>query len=58
MFKQGLKPKVRVELMRLGAAITNLKDLIEEAIRIDNDLYELRLETRGGESYYTSKNRY
>ena len=46
MFKQGLKEQVRVELMRSGAATTTLRSLIDEAIRIDNDLYELRLENQ------------
>jgi hypothetical protein len=44
MFKQGLKERVRTELMRSGANIVTLDDLIEEATRIDNDLYELELE--------------
>jgi len=35
---------VRRELMRSGANITNLNELIEEAIRLDNELYELKLE--------------
>lgn len=32
MFKQELKAKVRIELMRLGAEIKDLKTLIKEAI--------------------------
>jgi hypothetical protein len=44
MYKQGLKPNVRRELMRSGASITTLKELTDEAIRIDNDLFELKLE--------------
>jgi hypothetical protein len=45
MFRQGLKSEVRMELMRTGVAITDLRDLIEEAIRIDDNLLEFRLET-------------
>jgi hypothetical protein len=44
MYKQGLKPTVRIELMRSGTVIKTLEDLMNEAIRIDNDLYELKLE--------------
>ena len=44
MYRQGLKPAVRRELMRSGANIDTLAELIEEAIRVDNDLYELALE--------------
>ena len=46
MYKQGLKPAVRMELMRTGTSVTNLKELQEEAIRLDNELYELALEER------------
>jgi hypothetical protein len=44
MYKQGLKPTVRVKLIRSGTVIKILEDLMNEAIRIDNDLYELKLE--------------
>jgi hypothetical protein len=44
MYKQGLKPNVRRELMRSGVFITTLKELTDEAIRIDNDLFKLKLE--------------
>lgn len=47
MFRQGLKPQVREELMRTNASISNLDDLIEESIRVDDELYQLRLETTG-----------
>lgn len=50
MFKQGLKSKVRTKLIRLGALTNDLSSLIKEAICIDNNLYELRLETRGLET--------
>ena len=46
MYRQGLKPTVRRELMRSGTQIDNLDSLMAEAIRLDNDLYELALEER------------
>ena len=46
MFKQGLKPQVKTELMRTGASIETLDDLINTAIDIDVKLYELRQELR------------
>jgi hypothetical protein len=46
MYKQGLKPNIRAELMRTRAIINNLKDLKREVIRLDNKLYELALEER------------
>jgi hypothetical protein len=46
MYKQGLKHSVRAELMRSGTAINDLEDLTQEAIRVDNELYELALEER------------
>jgi hypothetical protein len=49
MFKQGLRAEVRIELMRSGGIIEDLRSLIEEPIRIDNNLMEFRLETRGYE---------
>jgi hypothetical protein len=54
MYKQGLKPTVRIELMRSGTVIKTLEDLMNEAIRIDNDLYELRLE----EQTYAARSRF
>jgi hypothetical protein len=53
MYKQGLKPVVRQELMRSGATTETLDQLINEAIRIDNDLYELKLE----EQAYSARSR-
>lgn len=44
MYRQGLKPSVRRELMRTRTSVTNLEELQEEAIRLDNELYELALE--------------
>jgi hypothetical protein len=46
MYKQGLKLEVRRELIRSGASITTLEELINEAIRLDNDLFELKLEEK------------
>jgi hypothetical protein len=46
MYKQGLKPAVRMELMRSGSSLKTLNELINEAIRVDNELYELKLEER------------
>jgi hypothetical protein len=43
MYKQGLKPAFLAELMRSGTAINDLEDLTREAIRLDNELYELAL---------------
>jgi hypothetical protein len=45
MFRQGLKPQVREELMRTNAETETLDQLIDESIRIDNKLYQLKLET-------------
>jgi hypothetical protein len=46
MYRQGLKPAVRMELMRSGSSLKTLNELINEAIRVDNELYELKLEER------------
>ena len=46
MYRQGLKPTVRKELMRSGSNLNTLDELMNEAIRIDNELYELMLEER------------
>jgi hypothetical protein len=46
MYKQGLKPNVRAELMRTGALIDDIEDLKREVIRLNNELYELALEER------------
>jgi hypothetical protein len=46
MYKQGLKPALLAELMRSGTAINDLEDLTREAIRLDNELYELALAER------------
>jgi hypothetical protein len=46
MYKQGLKPNIRAELMRTRATINDLEDLKREVICLDNELYELVLEER------------
>jgi hypothetical protein len=43
MYKQGLKLALLAELMRLRQAINNLEDLTNEAIRLDNELFKLKL---------------
>jgi hypothetical protein len=44
MYKQGLKLVVQQELIRSGATTEILDQLINKAIRIDNNLYKLKLE--------------
>jgi hypothetical protein len=46
MYRQGLKLSVRAELMRCGAEINTLAELIDMSIEYDNKLYELNRETR------------
>jgi hypothetical protein len=46
MFRQGLKPKVKEELMRTGASVETLDSLINTAIDIDVRLQELQQELR------------
>jgi hypothetical protein len=43
MYKQGLKPRVWEELMRTSGQTDTLTTLVEELIRLDNELYELAL---------------
>jgi len=52
MFKQGLKNDVRAELMRTGAGLEKLEDLINEAVRLDNQLHEFKLENQRQRSFY------
>jgi hypothetical protein len=44
MYKQGLKPQVQQELIRSRSTLNSLNELINEAIRINNNLYRLQLE--------------
>jgi hypothetical protein len=53
MYRQGLKPTVRIELIRSRSSLNTLNELIAKAIRVDNELYELMLEER----LYTNGNR-
>jgi hypothetical protein len=53
MYRQGLKPTVRMELIRSGSSLNTLNELIAKAIRVDNELYKLMLEER----LYTNRNR-
>ncbi|OAG13212.1 hypothetical protein CC77DRAFT_898593, partial [Alternaria alternata] len=46
MYKQGLKPAVRIELIRSRSSLNTLNELIAEAIQVDNELYKLMLEER------------
>jgi hypothetical protein len=46
MFRQGLKPKVKEELMRTGASVETLDSLINTSIDIDVRLQELQQELR------------
>jgi hypothetical protein len=62
MYKQGLKPNVRAELMRTRTLINDIEDLKREVICLDNKLYELALEersfsrsTRGYKDYCPSR---
>jgi hypothetical protein len=44
MFKQGLKPQVKTELMRTSASTNNLNNLINTTININIKLYKLQQE--------------
>jgi hypothetical protein len=59
MYRQGLKPAVRKELMRSGSTLDTLRELTTEAIRLDNELYELALEEQlfNGKRAYESNPR-
>jgi hypothetical protein len=46
MFRQGLKLKVKEELMRTSASTNTLDNLINTAIDINTKLHELQLELR------------
>jgi hypothetical protein len=46
MFCQGLKLKVKEELMRTSASTNTLDNLINTAININTKLHELQLELR------------
>jgi hypothetical protein len=46
MYKQGLKDKIRIKLMRSGTTIDTLDQLIKEFICLNNELYEFKLESK------------
>jgi hypothetical protein len=46
MFRQGLKNNVKIKLMRSGASLNTLNNVINKAIDINTRLYELLLELR------------
>jgi hypothetical protein len=46
MYKQGLKPRVWEELMRTSRQTDMLAILVEELIRLNNELYKLALAER------------
>ena len=54
MYRRGLKENVKDELMRSGGEFQTLEQLINEAIEIDDKLYERAMEKRhimGGRTY-------
>jgi hypothetical protein len=46
IYKQGLKDKIRIKLMRSRTTINTLDQLIKESIRLNNELYEFKLESK------------
>jgi hypothetical protein len=46
MYKQGLKDKVRIELMQLEITINTLDQLIKESVHLNNKLYKFKLESK------------
>ena len=46
MYRRGLKDNVKDELMRSGASMETLEELVVESIRIDDMLYERQMEKR------------
>ena len=62
MYHQGLKDNVKDKLIRTKAEITNLEDLVKEAIKLDNKLYKRAIKKRhkGGtprQGYYKGGSR-
>ena len=47
LYRQGLKPLVRKELLRSNIIIGNMKEMYEESIRIDADWFDLNRELNG-----------
>ena len=46
MYRRGLKPQVKKELMRDGAVYNDLDLLIRASTRVDNQIHELVMELR------------
>ncbi len=46
MYRRGLKPQVKKELMRDGAVYNDLDSLIRALTRVDNQIHELVIELR------------
>ena len=46
MYKQGLKPRLREELLYIGATIKTLEDYYNKTIRIDNKFFSLAIELK------------
>lgn len=46
IFKQGLKPRVKEELMRTTAQVKTFNKLVNKAININIKLYKLQIELR------------
>ena len=46
MFRRGLKENIKDELARTGAKTDDLRELVQEAIRLDDIWYERRMEQR------------
>ena len=51
MYYRGLKDDVKDKLMRLGASYDTLEDIIQDAIEIDDKLYERKIEKRYNGQY-------
>jgi hypothetical protein len=56
-FYRGLKDRVREEITLRNDRPSNLKDLSELAIKIDNRIFELQLEKRGSYAHNNGANR-
>ncbi len=46
MFRRGLKDNLKDEIMRDGRTLSDMSDLIEVAIDLDDKLYERAMEKR------------
>ena len=45
-YRRGLKKNIKEKLIRTGARVKNLDDLVKEAISIDNKWYDFTIESR------------